>query len=164
MEWSCDVLLRHVYAANLSMGILRKHHISYIAFTMELLPQLYPSRPICSDMALSAALTPLDAARHHRERTFYLRYEEAEEAMDTSGKTRALDTLGSSGQAQGSALPALESGTGETASGLLGPLNEIMGAGGDSLQGALAAWQREQDRLANRAWRRPGGMARPAGL
>jgi hypothetical protein len=50
------------------------------------------------------------------------------------------------------------------ASGLLGPLIEIMGAEGDSLQGALAAWQREQDRLANRAWRRPGGMARPAGL
>ena len=81
--------------------------------------------------------------------------------MDTSGKTRVLDT---SGQAQGSALPPLETGTGETTSGLLDSLIEIMGAEGDSLQGALAAWQREQDRLANRAWRRPGGMARPAGL
>jgi hypothetical protein len=87
--------------------------------------------------------------------------------MDTSGKTRALDTLDTSGQAQGSVLPALEAGTGgtgETTSGLLGPLIEIMRAEGDSLQGALAAWQREQDRLANRAWRRPGGMSRPAGL
>jgi hypothetical protein len=90
--------------------------------------------------------------------------EEAEEAMDTSGKTRALDTLDTSGQAQGSALPPLDTGTGGTASGLLGPLIDLMGAEGDSLQGALAAWQREQDRLANRAWRRPGGMARPAGL
>lgn len=85
--------------------------------------------------------------------------------MDTAGKTRALDT---SGRAQGSALPPLETGTGsarsETASGLLGSLIEVMRAEGDSLQGALAAWQREQDRLANRAWRRPGGMARPAGL
>ena len=81
--------------------------------------------------------------------------------MDTSGKTRALDTPG---QAQGSALPPLEAGTGEAASGLLGPLIEIMRDEGDSLQGALAAWQREQNRLANRAWRRPGGMARPAGL
>ncbi len=81
--------------------------------------------------------------------------------MDTAGKTRALDT---SGQAQGSALPTLEPETGGTARGLLGPLIEMMGAEGDSLQGTLAAWQREQDRLANRAWRRPGGMARPAGL
>jgi hypothetical protein len=84
--------------------------------------------------------------------------------MDTSGKTRALDTLDTSGQAQGSAMPPLETRTGEMASRLLGPLIEIMGAEGESLHGALAAWQREQDRLANRAWRRPGGMARPAGL
>ncbi|HEX5547191.1 MAG TPA: hypothetical protein VFX24_07255 [Ktedonobacterales bacterium] len=84
--------------------------------------------------------------------------------MDTSAKTQALDTLDSSGQAQGSALSPLETETRGTASGLLGPLIEIMGAEGDSLHGALAAWQREQDRLANRAWRRPGGMTRPAGL
>ena len=119
-------------------------------------------------MARSAALTPLRAARHHRERMFYSVDEGAEKPMDTSGKTRALDTPDTSGQAQGSALPALETGTrettSETASGLLGSLIEIMGAEGESLQGALAAWQREQDRLANRAWRRPGGMARPAGL
>jgi hypothetical protein len=80
----------------------------------------------------------------------------------------ALDTLDTPGQAQGSAMPSLEAGTGsahsEAASGLLGPLIEIMGAEGGSLQGALTAWQREQDRLANRAWRRPGGMSRPAGL
>lgn len=85
--------------------------------------------------------------------------------MDTSGKTRVLDT---SGQAQGSAMPPLQPGTGgsegEGTRGLLGPLIEIMGAEGETLRGALAAWQREQDRLANRAWRRPGGMARPAGL
>ena len=112
-------------------------------------------------MARSAALTPRCAARHHRERTFYCEYEEAEEAMDTSGKTRVLDT---SGQAQGSALPPLAPETNGAASGLLGSLIEIVGAGGDSMDGALAAWQREQDRLANRAWRRPGGMARPAGL
>ena len=95
---------------------------------------------------------------------FYSVDEEAEKPMDTSGKTRALDTPDTSGQAQGSALPALETGTGKTTSGLLGSLIGIMGAEGDSLDGALAAWQREQDRLANRAWRRPGGMARPAGL
>jgi hypothetical protein len=86
---------------------------------------------------------------------FYSGYGEMEDDMETSGKTRALDTLDTS---------ALDTGSGGTASGLLGPLIEIMRAEGDSLHGALAAWQREQDRLANRAWRRPGGMARPAGL
>lgn len=33
-----------------------------------------------------------------------------------------------------------------------------------TLRDALTAWQREQDRLLNRSWRRPGGLARPAGL
>jgi hypothetical protein len=33
-----------------------------------------------------------------------------------------------------------------------------------SLARALEVWQREQDRQFNRAWRRPGGLARPAGL
>jgi hypothetical protein len=48
--------------------------------------------------------------------------------------------------------------------GLLGALLELVGAEHLTLGHTLAAWQREQDRLANRAWRRPGGLARPAGL
>lgn len=39
-------------------------------------------------------------------------------------------------------------------------LLELAGEGKLPLTSALAAWQREQDRIANRAWRRPGGMAR----
>jgi hypothetical protein len=47
-------------------------------------------------------------------------------------------------------------------SGLLDTQAEI---GGDAaLHDALDAWQHEQDRLLNRTWRRPGGLARPAGL
>lgn len=48
--------------------------------------------------------------------------------------------------------------------GLLGALLELVGTEHLTLGHTLAAWQREQDRLANRAWRRPGGLARPAGL
>ena len=32
------------------------------------------------------------------------------------------------------------------------------------LAGELERWQAEQERRFNRAWRRPGGLARPAGL
>lgn len=46
--------------------------------------------------------------------------------------------------------------------GLLDTLLELGGA--LTLRDALAAWQHEQDRLLNRSWRRPGGLARPAGL
>jgi hypothetical protein len=48
--------------------------------------------------------------------------------------------------------------------GLAGVLLEIAGADHATLRAALSAWQREQDRVLNRAWRRPGGLARPAGL
>lgn len=85
----------------------------------------------------------------------------------TSGAAGADDPYGVSRQAQEGKMEPLELVAGKTsgaADGLLGALLEIVGAEGGSLAGALAAWQREQDRLANRAWRRPGGMARPAGL
>jgi hypothetical protein len=84
------------------------------------------------------------------------------------------DPYHSIARAKGGALPPVEAGpaggiAGSTAAhtssgGLLGALLDIVGDEHGSLQGTLAAWQREQDRLANRAWRRPGGMARPAGL
>jgi hypothetical protein len=38
------------------------------------------------------------------------------------------------------------------------------GAESLTLREALTLWQREQDRLMNRVWRRPGGLARPSGL
>ncbi len=62
-------------------------------------------------------------------------------------------------------MPALELAVETNAdTGLLGALLELVGTEHLTLGHALAAWQREQDRLANRAWRRPGGLARPAGL
>jgi len=85
----------------------------------------------------------------------------------TSGAAGADDPHGVSRQAGGSGMAPLELVAGEahdTSDGLLGALIELVGAEDGSLAGALAAWQLEQDRLANRAWRRPGGMARPAGL
>ena len=48
--------------------------------------------------------------------------------------------------------------------GLSDVLLDLAGAEHGSLSQTLVAWQREQDRLVNRAWRRPGGLARPAGL
>lgn len=48
--------------------------------------------------------------------------------------------------------------------GLVPVLIELAGAQHADLRAALSVWQREQDRLVNRAWRRPGGLARPAGL
>jgi hypothetical protein len=37
-------------------------------------------------------------------------------------------------------------------------------AHGSSLARELERWQAEQERRFNRAWRRPGGLARPSGL
>ncbi|GEM_PF-866948 len=48
--------------------------------------------------------------------------------------------------------------------GLPNILLELTGSERGTLRATLTAWQREQDRQANQAWRRPGGLARPAGL
>lgn len=51
-----------------------------------------------------------------------------------------------------------------SATGLGDVLLELLGEGTVTLRSALAAWQREQDRVLNRAWRRPGGLVRPGGV
>lgn len=51
-----------------------------------------------------------------------------------------------------------------TGAGLSTVILDLVGEGVASLRQGLVAWQREQDRIANRAWRRPGGMARMGGL
>lgn len=51
-----------------------------------------------------------------------------------------------------------------TSEGLGGALLDLVGEGKLTVAHALAAWTHEQDRLANRAWRRPGGMVRMGGL
>lgn len=47
--------------------------------------------------------------------------------------------------------------------GLLSAVLQLAGTG-DLSGHALSTWQREQDRIANRAWRRPGGMQRMGNL
>ena len=51
-----------------------------------------------------------------------------------------------------------------TAEGLGGALLDLVGEGKLTVAHALSAWTHEQNRLANRAWRRPGGLQRMAGL
>ncbi|HEU5438299.1 MAG TPA: hypothetical protein VFU88_03330 [Ktedonobacterales bacterium] len=48
--------------------------------------------------------------------------------------------------------------------GLADVLLELAGADPGDLRAVLNVWQREQDRVLNRAWRRPGGLARPGGV
>jgi len=48
--------------------------------------------------------------------------------------------------------------------GLTPLLAELVNHGSVSLTTTLSAWQREQDRITNRTWRRPCGLYRPAGL
>jgi hypothetical protein len=45
-----------------------------------------------------------------------------------------------------------------------GVLLELAGEGKIGLATALAAWQRDQERITNRVWRRPGGLQRMGGL
>lgn len=76
----------------------------------------------------------------------------------SAGGTPALDLVVSLGA---------PGGLGTTATGLGGVILELVGEGSispGSVGSALEAWQREQDRISNRAWRRPGGMARMGGL
>jgi hypothetical protein len=54
-----------------------------------------------------------------------------------------------------------------TAGGATSLLLEVVGEGqlgAAEIGHLLAVWQREQDRLTNRAWRRPGGLARMGGM
>ena len=48
--------------------------------------------------------------------------------------------------------------------GLSSVLLDLVGASPQALHQGLVAWQREQDRVSNRAWRRPGGMVRMGNL
>ena len=51
-----------------------------------------------------------------------------------------------------------------TAAGLGGVLLDLVGEGTIKLSGVLAAWARESERITNRTWRRPGGLAKLGGL
>ena len=72
-----------------------------------------------------------------------------------AGPGMAAQTLGAAPHAGAAALGA---------PGLTSTILELVGEGGITLGAALQAWDRERDRVANRAWRRPGGLARLGGL
>lgn len=95
--------------------------------------------------------------------------------VPATGRATIADALGRTRSAlsRGAATAAGAAPTHELAvpperpegdSGLAAVLIELAGAEHGDLRAALTVWQREQDRLMNRAWRRPGGLARPAGL
>lgn len=83
---------------------------------------------------------------------------------------------GSAGKVQGASPRGLTSGGGapsaimelvaseSSAAGLSAVVLELAGEGKVSMAAALSAWQHEQERVSNRTWRRPGGLARMGGL
>ncbi len=86
-------------------------------------------------------------------------------ARDTASGPSASDGLplshlpsSPSGASHALELPA------PATAGLADVILELAGADHAGLRATLTAWQREQDRILNRAWRHPGGLARPAGL
>jgi hypothetical protein len=77
------------------------------------------------------------------------------------GRTEILPEMGPHAVTGGSHALDLSASGG---AGLLDVLLELAGAEQLSLHQTFTVWQREQDRILNRTWRRPGGLARPAGL
>jgi hypothetical protein len=90
-----------------------------------------------------------------------------ESAGAGAGKSSST-SLGATGHIAGSGLAPIDladlGGGAVSAAGLGDALLDLVGEGQLRLSHALQAWQREQDRVANRAWRRPGGMARMGGV
>jgi hypothetical protein len=94
------------------------------------------------------------------------------ETSGAGGGPQSSTALGSAGgsapRPAGGALAALDladlGGGAVAGTGLGEVLLDLVGEGQLRLGSALAAWQREQERVSNRAWRRPGGMARMGGL
>ena len=72
--------------------------------------------------------------------------------------------VGSSAGASPRAVTELTGLNTTSEEGLMGAILDLVGEGRLTAAHALAAWTHEQDRLANRAWRRPGGLQRMAGL
>ncbi|WIG57541.1 MAG: hypothetical protein OJF49_000285 [Ktedonobacterales bacterium] len=80
----------------------------------------------------------------------------------SAGKAQPVESAGLSAAGGLVALDLLaSSGAG---GGLSSVMLNLVGDGAVQLSAGLAAWQREQDRVANRAWRRPGGLQRMGGL
>ena len=98
---------------------------------------------------------PPDVAPTHRDSAGDA-YGRAHAAIPAAGPHTAL--AGS----HAAELVATMAGTGSP--GLFDVILELVGAEHATFRQTLTLWQREQDRTLNRTWRRPGGLARPAGL
>jgi hypothetical protein len=72
--------------------------------------------------------------------------------------------VGSTAGASPRALMELSGLNTASSEGLGGAILDLVGEGKLTVAHALAAWTHEQDRLANRAWRRPGGLQRMGGV
>ena len=90
------------------------------------------------------------------------------EAVGAGGGRQSSGALPAGGHMAGGGQVALEladlGGGAVSGAGLGDVLLDLVGEGRILLSHALQAWQREQDRVANRAWRRPGGMQRMGGV
>ncbi len=75
---------------------------------------------------------------------------------------KATQAYPTASQATGGALPVRELDP-LSQVGLSGILIDLINHGSVSVSHSFQAWQREQDRLTNRTWRRPGGLQKPAG-
>ena len=83
----------------------------------------------------------------------------------SAGKVRGAAAAPRSMSVGGSSASAvIELVASESAAGLATVVLELAGEGRVSLASALSAWQHEQERVSNRVWRRPGGLARMGGL
>lgn len=94
---------------------------------------------------------------HARHRAFSL----GKSTPASCGEPSALHAPATGGMAAHEIEPSATAGGGM---GLSAVILNLVGEGVASLASGLVAWQREQDRITNRAWRRPGGMTRMGGL
>lgn len=76
---------------------------------------------------------------------------------------KATQAYPAASQATGGAMPVRELDP-LSQVGLSGILIDLINHGSVSVGHTFQAWQREQDRITNRTWRRPGGLQKAAGL
>lgn len=104
------------------------------------------------------------AARSPKPGTFH---EQAQTPAGAEHPTTAglpFAGIGSTAGATPRAVMELTGLNAASSEGLGGAILDLVGEGRLTVAHALTAWTHEQDRLANRAWRRPGGLQRMGGL
>ena len=85
------------------------------------------------------------------------------QAAGAGSAGKATQAYPTASQSVGGALPLRELDP-LSEVGLSGILLDLINHGSVSVGHSFQAWQREQDRITNRTWRRPGGLQKAAGL